>query len=219
MIKYAVPVFVFFRFGCAGADLKIGETVYRDYEVAKVEPDGLRIIHSGGSLMIPYEQLPAELRKQYFDTAKMDKLVAAKAAAAKKAKEAAPKTNPQAWENIAADPANAMQGRVWSLAEVQTKMPELDGKIICVEVKVDAASKVEAIDKGSLRVFGGTNLKKDSNYEFIAFPAEAEKKMRGLLKSSTGSMAFWVRVEAENQWPYPQLLVVGRSINQGGFQW
>ena len=74
-------------------------------------------------------------------------------------------------------------------------------------------------------MFAGTIFKDDSNYEFIGFPNDARDKMRVMLKSTKGKMTFWVRVEAENLWPYPQLWVVGRSLHAGGlgvppkFQW
>lgn len=250
LLVLALPVCLY------AEDLVIGSTTYKNYEVVKVEPDGLRILHSAGAAKIPYEQLPATLLKQYsFDPAKAkefrerkagdqkaaeekraadekaaaDKTAAEKAAMDKKAAEkkevVAKEANPLGWEDIPADPAKAQQGKVWGIADVQAKMYELNGKIIRVEVIANSASTMESIDKGSFRMFAGTIFKKDSNYEFIGFPAEAENKVRVMLKSSTGKMSFYVRVEAENRWPYPQLWVVGRSIHQGGlgtpprFQW
>lgn len=228
-------------------DLKIGATVYKDYSVSKVDPDGLRILHSDGAAKIPYEELPADLQKKYaFDPAKAaafraDKAKAKPAAespppvpeakpkpemkpeakpAAEAARPAAPpaakEPDPKGWEDIPADPAKAQQGKTWGIAEVQAQMFRLDGKIIRVEIIANSASQIESIDATSCRMFAGTIFKENSNYEFIGFPTEAENKMRTLLRSAKGKMLFWVRVEAENLWPFPQLWVVGRSIHQGG---
>lgn len=95
-------------------------------------------------------------------------------------------------------------------------MQRLDGKIIRVEVIANSASQIESIDKTSCRIFAGSIFKENSNYEFIGFPVEAEAKVKLMLRGARGKMTFWVRVEAENEWPYPQLWVVGRGIHQGG---
>lgn len=141
-----------------------------------------------------------------------DKAAPAAGAAKKEKKEA----DPQGWEDIVPDAAQAEQGKLWGIAEVQEKMFDLNGKIIRVEIIVNAASTIEAIDKDSARMFAGSIFKENSNYEFIGFPNAARDKMKVMLKGARGKMSFWVRVESENTWPYPQLWVVGRSINQGG---
>lgn len=120
------------------------------------------------------------------------------------------------WELTPPDAAEAQKGKTWGIAEVQAQMFDLDGKIIRVEVVVNSASTIEAIDVASARMFAGSIFRANSNYEFIGFPKEAMPKMRTLLKSPSGKMLFWVRVEAENTWPYPQLWVVGRSLHEGG---
>jgi hypothetical protein len=151
------------------------------------------------------------------------------AAAPDKAAEAKPagggQPDPEGWENIPPDPKLAVKGKTFGIAEVQQRMHELNGKIIRVEVIVNSASQIEAIDADSCRMFAGSVFKKDSNWEFIGFPVEGVAKMRTLLRGTKGTMLFWVRVEAENQWPFPQLWVVGRTLHEGGlgtppkFQW
>ena len=44
---------------------------YRDCTISEVEPDGLRIIHADGAARIPYEKLPTDLQKRYFDPVKV----------------------------------------------------------------------------------------------------------------------------------------------------
>lgn len=60
--------------------------------------------------------------------------------------------DPQGWENIPADPSKAQKGKTWGIAEVQEKMFDLDGQIIRVEVIVNSASDIEAIDASSARM-------------------------------------------------------------------
>lgn len=226
-------------------DLTVGSTVYKKWSVLKVEPDGLKIEHADGITKIPMEQLPPELAAKYkFDPAAAKahrekksagaKAVddAAAAAAAKDAAAAKPampaekpaaaapanakEPDPQGWEEVEPDPAMAVKGKTYGIADVQASMHQLNGKIIRVEVIVNSASQIESIDAGSCRMFAGTIFKDNSNYEFIGFPSAGEAKMRTMLRSAKGKMLFWVRVEAENRWPYPQLWVVGRTLSDPG---
>jgi hypothetical protein len=154
--------------------------------------------------------------------ASMDKAAAAAEPAEAPAATEAPAADPAkpdpalSWDLTPPDPAAAQKGKTWGIAEVQEQLFDLDGKIIRVEVVVNSASTIEAIDATSARMFAGSIFRAKSNYEFIGFPKEAIPKMRTMLKSTTGKMLFWVRVEAENEWPYPQLWVVGRSLHAGG---
>lgn len=57
-------------------------TVYEGFKITGADPDGLRVMHRNGTVKIPYEKLPDDLRAKYqFDSAK--------AAAYLKAKESA----------------------------------------------------------------------------------------------------------------------------------
>jgi hypothetical protein len=44
---------------------------YKDYTITEIEPDGLRIMHANGAARIPYEKLPTDLQKRYFDPVKV----------------------------------------------------------------------------------------------------------------------------------------------------
>ena len=55
----------------AGHTIVVGDTTYKDYELSKVEPDGIRILHSAGAAKIPFEKLSPDLQKKYgFDPKK-----------------------------------------------------------------------------------------------------------------------------------------------------
>ena len=62
--------------------------VYKDFQVTKVEPDGIRIMHASGMAKIVHEDLPKEIKDKYgFDENKAEKYRMSVEDAAKKSKE------------------------------------------------------------------------------------------------------------------------------------
>lgn len=62
--------------------------VYKDFQVMKVEPDGLRIMHSSGMAKILHEELPKEIKEKYsFDAEKAEQYRLSVEAATKQTKQ------------------------------------------------------------------------------------------------------------------------------------
>ena len=101
-------------------DLKVGSVIYKDFEVLKVDHDGIRILHSEGAAKIRFAQLSPELQKKYgYDPKKAaEKAAAPNPAAAPAASKAAPFINTLGMEFV---PVRATPGVLWSRWETRVR--------------------------------------------------------------------------------------------------
>lgn len=140
------------------AELKVGEGIsqktYTNLRATKIEPDGIRFVHDGGVVKVPYEALPPEIQaKMEYDPSKAEEhraMVQAGNAAALARAEAERAAQRKSEEDEAAPPPS----KTITLADVKTRwmamwsqeLNPLDREI--TRKRAEQASMLEAISSG-----------------------------------------------------------------------